>query len=249
MQSLSTDATQPPARFIVTDPAAVRAAACRPRAVRCYRQRVAARVTRWRDPSGPDLFRSSVAAGASAAGADRDGAGEPAARLARRRRARGSSCRRTLAKPGNYPAAGSPGRPACSRAGCTASAHTERVLFTAAIAAMLVAYWSSSYSAARLRPAWVHRGDRRAARDLPAVAAAEPDRRLQLPQLRAHGVRLPPQPVHDDPGARAAQRPDLPAQQLARPAEPLRPAVHASSRSALVAARRGRLVLGDEGRR
>ena len=56
---------------------------------------------------------------------------------------------------------------------------------------------------------WVDRGDRGGARDLPARAAAGADGRLQLHQLRAHGGRAPPQPVHDDPDPRAAQRPEL----------------------------------------
>ena len=63
------------------------------------------------------------------------------------------------------------------------------------------------------------------------------DRRLQLPQLRPDGDRPRAQPVHDDPGARAAQRPDLPAQQLApaaqsRTARCSRSSASPSSRSA-----------------
>jgi len=59
-----------------------------------------------------------------------------------------------VAKPGNYPQwiAGPTG---VLTSWFTASAHTERVLFTAAIATMLVAYLVVVFSAPRLRPVWV----------------------------------------------------------------------------------------------
>jgi hypothetical protein len=58
------------------------------------------------------------------------------------------------AKPGAYPRwiAGPTG---ALTSWFTTSAHTERVLFTAAIATMLVAYLVVIYSARRLRPVWV----------------------------------------------------------------------------------------------
>ena len=85
-------------------------------------------------------------------------------------------------------------------------------------------------------------GDRRragGARELLPGAAAGADRRVQLRQLRAHGGRAPPQPVHDDPDPRAARRPELLPVELASAAEPLRPAVHVDDVRA-GAARRGR---------
>src|SRR3979490_43633 len=59
---MATDATPPPARFIVTDPVSAPPA----RAWRVPRAPLDPH-RRWRDPSGPDMFRSSLAAGASAA--------------------------------------------------------------------------------------------------------------------------------------------------------------------------------------
>ena len=85
-------------------------------------------------------------------------------------------------------------------------------------------------------------GDRRragGARELLPRAAAGADRRVQLRQLRAHGGRAPPQPVHDDPDPRAARRPELLPVELASAAEPVRPAVHADDLRA-GPARRGR---------
>jgi hypothetical protein len=123
-----------------------------PGAVRGYRQHVV-HGHHWRDPSGSDLFRSSLAAGASAAALTvmllvslllvSLAAARPGILLSPQ-----------VAKPGNYPQwiAGPTG---VLTSWFTASAHTERVLFTAAIATMLVAYLVVAYSAARLRPAWV----------------------------------------------------------------------------------------------
>ena len=85
-------------------------------------------------------------------------------------------------------------------------------------------------------------GDRRGAggaREPLPRASAGADRRVQLRQLRAHGGRAPPQPVHDDPDPRAAWRPELLPFQLAPAAEPVRPAVHADDLRA-GPARRGR---------
>ena len=92
-------------------------------------------------------------------------------------------------------------------------------------------------------------GDRRRAGGarLPVPgAAAGADRRVQLRQLRAHGGRAQPQPVHDDSDPRAARRPQLLPVELAPAAEPVRPAVHADDLRA-GPARRGGLVLGDQG--
>src|ERR1700694_3570203 len=59
---MATHSTPPPARCIVTD----RVTAPSPRAWRIHRAHLEP-PRRWRDPSGPDMFRSSLAAGASAA--------------------------------------------------------------------------------------------------------------------------------------------------------------------------------------
>ena len=65
------------------------------------------------------------------------------------------------------------------------------------------------YVAAPARARWAIAAVVGGARDLPAGAAAGADGHLQLHQLRAHGGRAPPQPVHDDPDPRAPQRPEL----------------------------------------
>jgi hypothetical protein len=146
---MSTDATRPTGRFAVGNPATAPERTL-PVDVAWYRQH-AAHTRRWRDPSGSDLFRSTLAASASSAAltvmvltslllvslaAAHPGILVPAAR------------------PTYYPhwMAG-PTRVLTSW--FTASAHTERVLFTATIATMLVAYLVVVYSAARLRPLWV----------------------------------------------------------------------------------------------
>ena len=148
---MSTDATPRRGRFAVGNPPAV-PLRVPPGAVRGYRQHVV-HGHHWRDPSGSDLFRSSLAAGASAAALTvmllvslllvSLAAARPGILLSPQ-----------VAKPGNYPQwiAGPTG---VLTSWFTASAHTERVLFTAAIATMLVAYLVVAYSAARLRPAWV----------------------------------------------------------------------------------------------
>ena len=148
---MSTDATPRRGRFAVGNPPAV-PLRVPPGAVRGYRQHVV-HGHHWRDPSGSDLFRSSLAAGASAAALTvmvlvslllvSLAAARPGILLSPQ-----------VAKPGNYPQwiAGPTG---VLTSWFTASGHTERVLFTAAIATMLVAYLVVAYSAARLRPAWV----------------------------------------------------------------------------------------------
>ena len=90
------------------------------------------------------------------------------------------------------------------------------------------------------------RGDRGSARDHVPLAAAGAHRHLQLHQLRAHGGCPQPQPVHDDPGARAAQRPELCPEQLASAAEPVWTVVHADHLRGRPAGRGG-VVLALEG--
>jgi hypothetical protein len=150
---MSTDAPQRTGRLAVAPPAPATAPAgtlpAGP-ALHGYR-RHSVRAERWRDPSGSDLFRSTLAVGASAAAltvmvlsslllvslaAARAGILVPAAKV------------------GDYPGwiAGPTG---VLTSWLNASAHTERVLFTAVIATMLVAYLIVVYSAPRLRPIWV----------------------------------------------------------------------------------------------
>jgi hypothetical protein len=107
----------------------------------------------WRDPRGAELVRSSLASAASAfsltvmvlvcltlvsIASARIGILVPA----------------QVAKPGSYPRwlAGPTG---ALTSWFNADAHTQRVLFTAGVAVMLVAYMVVVYSAPRLRPAWV----------------------------------------------------------------------------------------------
>jgi hypothetical protein len=148
---MSTDATQRRGRFAVGNPPAAPARVA-PGAVRGYRQHVV-HGHHWRDPSGSDLFRTSVAAGASSAALTviiltslllvSLASARPGILLSPQ-----------VARPGDYPRwmAGPTG---VLTSWFTASAHTERVLFTAAIATMLVAYLVVIYSASRLRPVWV----------------------------------------------------------------------------------------------
>ena len=148
---MSTDATQPPARFIVTEPETIA-----PQHVRSRANLIPARVPhtpRWRDPSGPDMVRSSIAAGAAAAGLT-------VIVLA-------SLLLVSLAASSPHPGVLVPpssgrvfphwmfGPTAVLTNWLNASAHTERVLFTVAIAAMLVTYVVVVLAARRLRPAWV----------------------------------------------------------------------------------------------
>ncbi len=148
---MSTDATQRRGRFAVGNPATAPERVA-PGAVRGYRQHVV-HGHRWRDPSGSDLFRSTLAAGASAAALTvmvltslllvSLASARPGILLSPQ-----------VAQVGNYPR-WMAGPTAALTSWFTASAHTERVLFTAAIATMLVAYLIVVYSAARLRPMWV----------------------------------------------------------------------------------------------
>jgi hypothetical protein len=148
---MSTDATQRRGRFAVGNPATAPERVA-PGAVRGYRQHVV-HGHRWRDPSGSDLFRSTLAAGASAAALTvmvltslllvSLASARPGILLSPQ-----------VAQVGNYPR-WMAGPTAALTSWFTASAHTERVLFTAAIATMLVAYLIVVHSAARLRPMWV----------------------------------------------------------------------------------------------
>jgi hypothetical protein len=148
---MSTDATQRRGRFAVGNPPAAPDRLA-PGAVQGYRQHVV-HGHHWRDPSGSDLFRSTLAAGASSAALTvmvltslllvSLAAARP-----------GILVSSQVAGVGSHPRwmAGPTG---ALTSWFTASVHTERVLFTAAIATMLVAYLIVVYSAARLRPLWV----------------------------------------------------------------------------------------------
>jgi hypothetical protein len=148
---LSTDATQPSARFIVTEPETIAPPRVRSRQILIPQR--AAHTPRWRDPSGPDMVRSSIAVAAAAAGLT-------AIVLA-------SLLLVSLAASSPHPGVlvpASSGRVFPHWAfGPTAvltnwlhiSAHAERVLFTVALAVMLVAYLVVVLAARRLRPAWV----------------------------------------------------------------------------------------------
>jgi alpha-1,6-mannosyltransferase len=150
---LSTDATQEHARLIVAEPAASAPA----HLLRPTPHAIALPHPRWRDPSHADLFRSTLATGASAASlavmiltslalvslaAARPGILIPTA------------IGNAVAHNGSYPAwlAGPTGG---LTSWFTASAHAERVFFTSAIAVMLVAYLVVVNSARRLRPSWI----------------------------------------------------------------------------------------------
>ena len=148
---MSTDAPQRTGRLAVAPPATAPAGTLPAGPARHGYRQHSVRAERWRDPSGSDLFRSTLAVGASAAAltvmvlsslllvslaAARAGILVPAAKV------------------GDYPEwiAGPTG---VLTSWFNASAHTERVLFTAVIATMLVAYLIVVYSAPRLRPIWV----------------------------------------------------------------------------------------------
>src|ERR1039458_8186800 len=148
---MSTDAPQRTGRLAVAPPATAPAGTLPAGPARHGYRQHSVRAERWRDPSGSDLFRSTFAVGASAAAltvmvlsslllvslaAARAGILVPAAKV------------------GDYPEwiAGPTG---VLTSWFNASAHTERVLFTAVIATMLVAYLIVVYSAPRLRPIWV----------------------------------------------------------------------------------------------
>jgi hypothetical protein len=150
---LSTDATQEHARLSVAEPAAGAAA----HLLRPTPHATALPRPRWRDPSSADMFRSTLASGASAASlavmiltslvlvslaSARPGVLIPTA------------IDNAVAHNGSYPSwlAGPTG---ALTSWFTASAHAERVFFTTAIAVMLVAYLVVVNSARRLRPSWI----------------------------------------------------------------------------------------------
>ncbi|MGH2850198.1 MAG: hypothetical protein ACRDLP_06240, partial [Solirubrobacteraceae bacterium] len=150
---MSTDATQEHARLIVTEPAAGTPA----QLLRPTPHAIALPRPRWRDPSSADMFRSTLATGASAASlavmivtslvvvslaAARPGILIPTA------------IENAVAHNGSYPAwlAGPTGG---LTSWFSASAHADRVFFTTAIAVMLVAYLVVVNSARRLRPSWI----------------------------------------------------------------------------------------------
>jgi len=150
---LSTDATQPPVRFIVTDPETIAPPRVRLRPP-LIGQRVA-HTPRWRDPSGHDMFRSSVAVGASAVGLS------VIVLASLLLVSLGSSAPHPgVLAPSTYTRAGSVPRWIAGPTGAltswlNASAHTERAVFTVALAVMLVAYLVVVHAAGRLRPSWV----------------------------------------------------------------------------------------------
>ena len=148
---MSTDATQPPARLIVTQPEVI--APPRASARADLIPPPVPHTQRWRDPSGHDMFRSSIAIGASAVALS----------------VMVVSCLLLVSLAASSPHPGVLVPPTAGRVfpswtfGPTgplthwmhASAHTERVLFTVAIAVMLVAYLVVIAAAGRLRPGWV----------------------------------------------------------------------------------------------
>ncbi len=154
---MSTDATPRTGRIAAASPAtaAEHVLPSATAALRRYRHG-AVRTERWRDPSGSDLFRSSLAVRASAlaltlmllsslllvslAAAPLTTAHE--------------SILVPSARSGDYPRWLS-GPTGVLTSWFTASTHTQRVLFTAVIATMLVAYLIVAYSAPRLRRFWV----------------------------------------------------------------------------------------------
>jgi hypothetical protein len=150
---LSTDATQPPARFIVTEPET-----SAPSRLGEHPALIPPRVPhgpRWRDPSGPDMLRSSVAVGASATGLTlMVVASLLLVSLASSAPHPGVLAPSTFARIGVIPRwiAGPTG---ALTSWLHASAHTERAVFTVALGAMFVAYLVVMYAAGRLRPAWV----------------------------------------------------------------------------------------------
>jgi hypothetical protein len=148
---MSIDAKHRTGRFAVAPPA--RAPARTPRTAIAMRadRRSARRAARARYSNGPDQFRSTLAvAGSSAALTVMIATSLLLVSLAAAR----PGILVPVAKQGGYPnwIAGPTG---VLTNWFTASAHTERVLFTAAIAAMLGTYLVVVFSASRLRAAWV----------------------------------------------------------------------------------------------
>jgi len=149
--SLSTDATQPPAHFIVTDPETIAPLRVRPRQV-LIPQRVP-HTPRWRDPSGPDMVRTSIAVGAAALGM----AVIVVASLLLVSLAASSPHPGVLVPPssGRVFPHWMFGPTAVLTNWLHVSTHAERVLFTIAIAVMLLAYLAVVLAARRLRAMWV----------------------------------------------------------------------------------------------
>jgi hypothetical protein len=150
---LSTDATQPPAHLIVSEPPEVRAPVrTRTHLLPALPAGVGGR-ERWRDPSGPEMFRSSVAAVAGAAGLTVIVLG--CLLLVSLAAARpGILIPGTLADRGYFPSWLS-GPTGVLTSWFVADAHVERVILTVALAAMLVAYLVVIYASRRVRPLWV----------------------------------------------------------------------------------------------
>ena len=150
---MSTDATQGPRRFVVAPPAtAPEHIAAGNGSAHGHRHLFHGRVLPagvWRDPSEADMVRSTVAAGASA--------------VSLIVMVLSSLLLVSIASPGTLVPVGRPGAFPSWLAGPTgaltswlnASAHTQRVLLTTTVAAMLVAYVVVALSAPRLRVAWV----------------------------------------------------------------------------------------------
>jgi len=154
---MSTDATRRRGRFAVGSPASApqrlpAPPAVEPAAVRGYRQHIV-HGHHWRDPSGTDLYRSRLAAWASS-GALTVMVLTSLLLVSLASARPGILVSPQAAKAGSYPQwiAGPTG---VLTNWFAAGAHTERIIFTAAIATMMVAYLVVIYSARRLRPAWV----------------------------------------------------------------------------------------------
>jgi hypothetical protein len=150
---LSTDATQPPARFIVTEPEATAPPRALERTV-LIPERLP-HTQRWRDPSGTDMVRSSIAIGAGtigllvivvaslllvsiAASTTHQGVLVPAGY------AQDDILPRWIAGPTGF-----------LTGWLDVSAHMQRVLLAAGIPLMLAAYLVVIFCAGRLRAGWV----------------------------------------------------------------------------------------------
>lgn len=149
---MSTDAIHPPARLIVTEPATSAPVHSPPRPIPLAPERVP-HTARWRDPSGPDMFRSALAAGASATALTLM-VFTSLLLVSLASAHAGILVPGTIARTGLYPPwlAGPTG---VLTNWFNASRHTERIVFTMAIATMLVAYLVVVYAAPRVRPTWV----------------------------------------------------------------------------------------------
>jgi 4-amino-4-deoxy-L-arabinose transferase-like glycosyltransferase len=150
---LSTDATQPPARFIVTEPETLAPPPALTRPVAIPASRAHAR--RWRDPGGRETVRPSIAIGWSTAGlAVMVLASLLLVSLAASAPTKGVLVPTAYAHDDVVPR-WITGPTGFLTAWISASSHLERVLFTVAIPVMLAAYLFVIYSASRLRPALV----------------------------------------------------------------------------------------------